>query len=102
MERESFEMSLLIPVVLSCCCGEHTAKLRGDLMETVLCLLQIVLLAEVLTSSATSGYDYANRRVHTFNGTKILNLKHLVTLVYGCTDRLMRFGLHHHVMPLSS
>lgn len=57
---------------------------------------EVVLVSQVLASDATLGYEDAyNAQVLTFNGTKLNNLRHLVTMVMNCKDPFMKFELEY-------
>eukprot|EP00878_Enallax_costatus_P022522 GHUV01023896.1.p1 GENE.GHUV01023896.1~~GHUV01023896.1.p1 ORF type:complete len:352 (+),score=75.57 GHUV01023896.1:1558-2613(+) len=58
---------------------------------------QVVVLGQVLAGEATLGYeDVSNVQVKSFNGTPILNLKHLASLVTSCKDDFLRFDCDYH------
>ena len=56
----------------------------------------VVVLAQVLASDATIGYeDIVNTCVLGFNGTPIKDLKQLAQMVEACTEECLRFELEH-------
>ena len=56
----------------------------------------VVVLAQVLASDATIGYeDIVNTCVLGFNGTPIKDLKQLAQMVESCTEECLRFELEH-------
>ena len=57
---------------------------------------EVVVLSQILASEISSGYDgIRNIVLDSFNGVKVLNLKHLHELVQACTDEFLVFGLSH-------
>ena len=59
----------------------------------------VVVLAQVLASDATIGYeDIVNTVVNGFNGKPVSNLKQLADMCDGCKDPFMRFELDHNLL----
>ena len=65
-----------------------------------MCMLQVVILSQVLACDATLGYeDLFNTQVLRFNGAPVRNLRHLAQLTTACAEPYMRFDLDYNVRP---
>ncbi|EKX40735.1 hypothetical protein GUITHDRAFT_164606 [Guillardia theta CCMP2712] len=75
------------PNVLLAAIDERFQSVEGE---------EVVVLSQILAAEICSGYDgIRNIKLDTFNGKKVLNLKHLYELVESCTDEFLVFGLSH-------